>query len=260
MTPRLPSLRPLVLALLAALGCAGEARPPELQRTQSAATLAPAAARRGVDSTSTVRVPRMPRARAAAHSGPTSAAGVRARLAARSSGTYIGDLLADHDSSLARWPNRSADQPLRVWVQPSEIPAWQPEFADEVREAFRDWQALGIPLRFAFTRDSAAADVHVTWVDHFREPISGKTVWARNDGWWIVAGDIIIAVHHNRGPALDSAAVKAIALHEVGHLLGLDHTRDTTTIMAPRVRVRELSAADRATMRLLYELPAGKVR
>jgi hypothetical protein len=30
--------------------------------------------------------------------------------------------------------------------------------------------------------------------------------------------------------------------------------------MAPRVRVRELSAADRATMRLLYELPAGRVR
>ena len=115
-------------------------------------------------------------------------------------------------------------------------------------------------MRFAFIADSARADVHVTWVDQFHEPISGKTVWARDEGWWIVGADITIAVHHSQGPALDSSAIKAIALHEVGHLLGLDHARDSTNIMAPRVRVRELSAADRATLRLLYELPAGKVR
>jgi hypothetical protein len=129
-----------------------------------------------------------------------------------------------------------------------------------VHEAFRAWEALDIPVRFTFVADSAAADVHVGWVERFREPISGKTVWARNDSWWIVGGDITIALRHSRGTPLDASAVRAIALHEVGHLLGLDHTADSTNIMAPRVRVRELSAADRATMRLLYELPAGRVR
>lgn len=53
--------------------------------------------------------------------------------------------------------------------------------------------------------------------------------------------------------------MRAIALHEVGHLLGLDHTTDQTSVMAARVRVRELSAADHATARLVYALPPGRM-
>jgi predicted Zn-dependent protease len=84
-------------------------------------------------------------------------------------------------------------------------------------------------------------------------------MWARDENWWIVDANIVIALHHNHGEALDPSAIRAIALHEVGHLLGLDHTADTTNIMTPRVRVRDLSAADRATVKLLYSLPPGPV-
>jgi len=117
-----------------------------------------------------------------------------------------------------------------------------------------------LPVRFAFTADSIDADVHVTFVDHFEEPISGRTKWARDDDWWIIDADIVLAVHHRSGRVLDEDSMKAMALHETGHLLGLDHTDDQTSIMAPRVRVRSLSAADRATVRLLYTLPPGGVR
>jgi predicted Zn-dependent protease len=75
-----------------------------------------------------------------------------------------------------------------------------------------------------------------------------------------VNGTITIALHHNGGEVLDGSAIKAIALHEVGHLLGLDHTMDTTNIMTPKVRVRALSEADRATLRLLYSLPPGSLK
>ena len=102
--------------------------------------------------------------------------------------------------------------------------------------------------------------MHVTFVHHFDEPISGRTKWARDDDWWIIDADIVLAVHHNSGRTLDDDAMKAMALHEIGHLLGLDHTEDLTSIMAPRVRVRDLSVADRATARLLYTLPPGGVR
>jgi predicted Zn-dependent protease len=51
-----------------------------------------------------------------------------------------------------------------------------------------------------------------------------------------------------------------MALHEVGHLLGLDHAASPEHIMSARVRVRDLSEADRATVRLLYAVPAGSLK
>lgn len=184
----------------------------------------------------------------------------RRRMRDGADGTYIADVVANHDSAVARWPERTR-RPLRVWV--SREPAlwgYDSTLTLHVRAAFAAWQSTGIPVRFAFVADSADADVQVGWVDRFAEPISGKTIWSRNDDWWIIDGRILIALHHSSGTPLDAAAVHAIALHEVGHLLGLDHTRDEATIMTPRVRVRTLTDADRRTVRLLYSLPAGSVR
>jgi hypothetical protein len=185
---------------------------------------------------------------------------VRRRLAERGTGTYIGEMLAERDSALARWPDR-AGHPLTIWIQPtSTVDDWTDEYVSRVREAVGDWDELELPVRFAFTTDSAHADVHVTFIDQFEEAISGRTKWERDDNWWITDADIVLAVHHRNGPALDEDAMRALALHEFGHLLGLDHTEDATSIMAPRVRVRSLSSADRATVHLLYTLPPGGVR
>ena len=185
---------------------------------------------------------------------------VRRRIAEESEGTYIADILADHDSSLARWPER-LERPITVWVQPqSEVHGFRATYAHLAREAFADWESTGIPITFRFVDDSARAEVHLTWIDRFREPISGRTLWARDDDWWILDGSIQIAMHHRSGEPLDASAIKAITLHEVGHLIGLDHTRDPSTIMTPKVRVRSLTIQDKATARLLYTLPAGTVR
>jgi hypothetical protein len=215
---------------------------------------------------------RSPRARRTEASGgvlgrPFATAGseparttVRRRLAERGVGTYIGEMLAERDSALARWPDRHG-VPLHVWVQPTpQGRDWNDGFVREVRDAFREWDAVRLPVRFSFIADSARADVHVTFIDHFGESISGRTKWVRDDDWWITEGDIVLATHHRDGEALDTDAMRAMTLHEVGHLLGLDHTADATNIMAPRVRVRALSSADRATVRLLYALPPGAIR
>jgi hypothetical protein len=184
---------------------------------------------------------------------------VRRQLEAGADGTYIGELLLDRDSALTRWPDRIA-RPLKVWIsRGGRIEGWKEQYVNEVADAFNTWEGVGIPVRFALAPDSASADVHVVWTDRFREPISGKTIWSRDDRWWIVDADITLALHHKDGEALDAAQVRAIALHEIGHLLGLDHTGDQTNVMAARVRVRDLSAADRATVRLLYSVPAGKI-
>jgi hypothetical protein len=184
---------------------------------------------------------------------------VQRRLQAGAPGTYISEMLLSHDSALARWPDRRY-KPLKVWLQPSsKLKDWSADLVPIVREAFVEWSETGIPVAFSFVADSQHADVHVTWIDKFDEPISGKTLWAHDEHWWIVEANIVLAVHHRSGEVLDASAVRAIALHEVGHLIGLDHTNDSTNIMTSRVRVRELSPADRATAQLLYMLPPGPI-
>lgn len=191
---------------------------------------------------------------------PRTPDAVRDRIREAGEHTYIDEILLSRDSALVRWPER-IEKPLRVWVATGgQYPDWEDTHADRVRDAFVAWEQNGIPMRFTFVVDSADADIHVNWTDRFDAPISGKTLWSRDKRWWIVGGTITLALHHNYGDPLDGNAIYAIALHEVGHLLGLDHTADVTNIMTPRVRVRELSEADRATVRLLYTLPPGSIK
>lgn len=176
------------------------------------------------------------------------------------SGTYIKEILVERDSALARWPDRRVS-PLTVWIQPStDVADFNRVYVEQVRQAFEEWDRLQLPVHFKFVSDSAAAEVHVNWIDRFAEPISGRTRWTRDDDWVITDANIVLALHHNRGELLDYDSMYAMALHEIGHLLGLDHTQDTLSIMAPKVRVRELSDADRATVRLIYALPAGPLQ
>jgi hypothetical protein len=185
---------------------------------------------------------------------------LRRRIAVGMTGTYISEMLVARDSAISRWPERTT-RPLRVYIAdgaPHEL--WNPAFIPSVREAFDTWTKSGIPVRFTFVTDADNADVTVSFLEKFASGISGKTVWSRDDNHWLLSSDIQLAVTHPNGGSITPAQMRAIALHEVGHLLGLDHTSDTGNIMAPRVRVRELSEADRATARLVYTVPAGSLK
>lgn len=189
---------------------------------------------------------------------------LRQRIAQLADGTYIDELLAARDSALARWPERTL-RPLRVWVgvrnaaitMPDD---WNEAFISAVQSAFNTWSDTGIPVRFSFVADSTTANVHVSFVENFPTGISGKTVWSRNEHWWLLSGNIELGMSHPNGGTVTPEQMYAIALHEVGHLLGLDHSSSSDNIMAAQVRARDLSPADRATVRALYSVPAGSLR
>ena len=179
-----------------------------------------------------------------------------ALLEDESPGTYMDELLRS-GAPLTRWPAR-ADRAIRVWVQPGAgLADYTPAHRRQVAAAFEQWEHAGIPLHFDQVGDSATADIVVVWTPRFAEPISGKTRWTHDRRGWIRNARVMLALHRYTGELLDGEAIRAIALHEVGHALGLDHTTDVSNVMAPKVRVRELSDEDRATVRLLYRLPPG---
>ena len=176
------------------------------------------------------------------------------------SSTYMDYILVERDGHVARWVERKSD-PITVWIQPtSTIRDFWPDFKDRTKDAFYTWAAAGVPLRFLFVPDSDSASVHVVWVDRFDDSAAGKTYWERDKNWWIVGANIEIAVHRPTGEAYDQQMIRTIALHEVGHLIGLDHSPNIDDIMAPKVHVSALSAADLRTAALIYQLPPGAVK
>jgi hypothetical protein len=186
-----------------------------------------------------------------------AAAAAQARERIAGADSYIPAMLRA-DPVLRRWPERVV-RPLDVFLpEPTNIPGYRPEMARAAREAFERWQRVGdIPVTFRFTRDSSRADVIVQWIQRFPIQRSGQAEIRWNGAGWLLAGRLILATTHFDGGPLPAEAVHTVALHEIGHLLGLGHSDDPRDVMFPTTEVHDITPRDRRTARLLYSLPPG---
>jgi hypothetical protein len=185
---------------------------------------------------------------------------IRRRIRASAGLTYMNDIVAESaDSEIHRWDGR-VGSPVRVLLTPSTTANFQPAFLDEVRAAFQRWIEAGVPVRFTFDTDSASAEVRFQWRIQFEGARSGQTDLLWDEEGRLTGGTVTLATFDPKGQPLGPDDVRVIAMHEIGHLLGLDHSHDTGDIMYAQPMVRDLSPHDIATVQLLYDLAPGSLR
>ena len=150
----------------------------------------------------------------------------------------------------AKWSDIAAT-PIGVWIQPVDARTGRSFVA-----ALDAW-SQAIPITFEIVGDSANADVRVMWPSELTDPATGASVnglsrYTVNESSRIIGADVFIAPRRPNGRALSGEALEAIAMHEVGHVLGLRHSSDSSDVMFPTVQVRGLSTEDIAAASRLY--------
>ncbi|KAK9072253.1 hypothetical protein SSX86_008686 [Deinandra increscens subsp. villosa] len=140
-------------------------------------------------------------------------------------------------------------------------PGFPTRFRYPVGEAFRKWSVGSRYFRFLGTRDFQNADIQISFerrdhgdgspfdgpdgvVAHAFPPTVGMFHFDTDNNWTV-------------GAVPNAFDVETVALHEIGHLLGLDHSQHEDAIMWPKLisgRTKGLSSDDIRGVRDLYDV------
>lgn len=133
-------------------------------------------------------------------------------------------------------------------------------YYDEVVQAFATWDYY-IDLDFTITSSANAADIRV-----YQAPIDGRDGVIGEAYWDVWGGSTVITgadVYLDRADAnpvnLGSQGTFTVALHEIGHAIGLDHPNDPDVIMSAFIDLDlvGLQADDIAGAQSLYGAEAA---
>lgn len=174
--------------------------------------------------------------------------------------TYLPAMLATGDSALHRWGDDRAARPVRVAVLRELVPGFREVFVANVGWAITRWNTVGLPIYLEQVGDTAGADIVLTWADRLDSNRAGRAdvSWERSGR--LVHVHVTLATHTPGGRQVVPSEMVALALHELGHALGLGHSPVASDALHPETSALDLTARDRHTALLLYAIPPGSLK
>jgi len=165
---------------------------------------------------------------------------------------YVGGSDGHPETALPRWrTDMNEDRVIRVYF--TDPPPGRPGFWNEVARAIEAWNEIGgVPIVFNPTVHASAADVKFRWIRRFEAHQAGTTDWETDGDGWLSSAVVTLATEHEDGTPMSDEFLGLVAIHELGHVVGLPHSDDPGDVMHAGNRNFKLSDRDIQSARQLY--------
>ena len=157
------------------------------------------------------------------------------------------------EDQVPKWQTTGREERV-LYVHFMDPPEDRPDFWEESVRALDYWNEVsGLPLVFRSTRDERSAEVRFRWIRRFDARQAGTTDWETDGEGWLTSVVVTLAMEHEDGTPMGDDFLRMVALHELGHVIGLPHSDSPADVMHPGNRSLYLSDRDIRSARQLYE-------